>query len=50
MNTLTDALNTGKIRGYAETRLIDGVSYLIQYAIKNKTENNRKGEKVMNIQ
>lgn len=38
MKKLTDALNEGKRRGYEETRLINGIPHLIQYAIK-KQEN-----------
>lgn len=36
MNKLIDALNTGKRRGYEESRLIEGISFLFQYAIKKQ--------------
>jgi hypothetical protein len=36
MNKLIDALNTGKRRGYEESRLIEGVPFLFQYAIKKQ--------------
>lgn len=36
MNKLIDALNTGKRRGYEESRLIEGGAFLFQYAIKKQ--------------
>ncbi|ALI01347.1 hypothetical protein C1Y08_04265 [Pseudomonas sp. FW306-02-F02-AA] len=36
MNKLIDALNSGKRRGYEETRLVERISFLFQYAIKKQ--------------
>lgn len=35
LEKLTKALNAGKRRGY-ETRKVDGVGYLFEYALKKK--------------